>query len=703
MANKRDSQIPSPWSPSQSTEAGSRLHSPWLLDPLSPDLRNSTFMPRKQDSRMELLGHGQDAEARAGLGVFHPADLGNKGSQPDTWWKKAIKSKWSMVIFLLLGVGSTLGHHFLYNHLHGREDNSQEWWLRLGQFISFVAKANFVVSILMAHQQVVWRSIGRQDYSVDAINSLFGAVHNVTELFNREAWGKSWFLMFLAIYIWASPLVVIFTSATLSVRPGMERQDNVNCQSVRTLNFSHERTNVWNKPTKAKNQSLLGLSLSFWNTTFDGDDGGPDGIEYWTSPSVQFSAIASKALYGKEAIQRDGVAMDVCGSGWNCSTTINFLGPGYRCDIIAEGKDDTIKKYGGITPPRDLNMSMLAPNGNFTYIAVADEGEYAGEQVELGGGENGNKPLQDPPYPQNLGAFRTEPLIWLGYSEADDFTVEYSKNWTQEKLQSHFTPRVFACEHWEVNYTVNLNYTGGLQAYTVLDRGYMRKLIDTTYVRGNKSVGGTMDETVATPESNYVRPQDGMEDYRLTAAYHSLGKELRDFIKGTLKQPFAIANGKFLSSRLLDRHDWLAVPNLEDVVRDLYEDLIISLFSDPQILAVSWAANPSERTGVAKGGAETAYPCVRERTANFFHYRWQTLVGVYSASFFIALVAVIYGISAMYKDGVKEQREMNFASLVEEANKRMSLSQEDYRRSKIGYGPMDDASSGRAVPVVREP
>jgi hypothetical protein len=85
----------------------------------------------------------------------------------------------------------------------------------------------------------------------------------------------------------------------------------------------------------------------------------PNYFDYWTKSSDQFTSIATKVLYGKGAILRENVSVEVCGAGWNCSTTINFIAPAYKCEELARGNDKEIKKLGGNEAP--FNLSVIAP------------------------------------------------------------------------------------------------------------------------------------------------------------------------------------------------------------------------------------------------------------------------------------------------------------------------------------------------------
>ncbi|KAH7239796.1 hypothetical protein B0J15DRAFT_141753 [Fusarium solani] len=671
----------------QSTVLGSGGNSPWL-DPASPNLGTSPIFDRKRASLMGLLDSNRAENTSTGLGLYDSSR--EKPCAPpkeDTLFQKVMKSKWSMVLFLLLGIGGALSHHFLYWHLKGRDVKDQEWWLRLGQFISFVSKAGFVLSVLMAQQQTAWRAVGKKDYSVHAIDSLFGSSHDIMELFSREAWTKTWLVMILSLYIWISPLVVIFSSATLSVSPGLTVDRDARCPSVRTLNFSQESTNKWDEPRRAESDGLIGISLSFWERTgarYEDDD----NVDYYSSPSAQFSAIADKVFTANQALQGDHVAEDICGIGWNCSTVIHFVGPGYKCDSVTPKSGVFIDDFAGVEAP--FNMTELAPEGSHTYFALTQKGDY-GAQIEL---NKTGKPVQQLPYPANLGAFKAEPIIWLGYTTVDDITKRQPERKGAPGWDEAFTPAVLACEHYVTNYTVNLTYTGGLQNYNVTQRDYMYKVINTTYDETLKvPTDGLLNGVVAVPKENYVLPiKENMETYRRIAAYHSLGKVLRDMVNGTIELPNHISKSKVMVSRLMDKRDYIAVTDLQQEVRRLYEDLLISLLSNPQMLVVSWAANTSELSGTLPGGP--LYPCYRHKLVNKFAYQWEVLLAVYAISFVIASVGVISGMYAMWKDGVHEQREMTFSAIAG-ATKKLSLDQYRDKETMVRSNHVGQGSGGR--------
>ncbi|KAM5354547.1 hypothetical protein ACJ41O_001194 [Fusarium nematophilum] len=690
----------SPTGPLQPIDGISPQHTPWI-DPLSPDLRDSPDYDRNNDNQRALIGNGavNIADPKSPSVDVRRSTTALPPSGP--LWLRILKSRWSMIVCLVLGVAGALGHHFLYSHLSGREATHQQWWLRLGQLISFIAKANFVVAAMMAHQQVAWRAVGQKGFSVEAVDSLFGSAHNIAELFNREAWVKSWFVMFLALYMWLSPFVVIFTSATLDVVPGEKVEDNL-CPSVRTLNFDGEDKESYLTEKKADNDTLTGRSLSGYNVTFAGGNNSTedknefDIFEYYNTPAPPLDRIVSGVFSSGKPIQRENVGEEICGKGWDCSTTIHFVGPGYSCEELAKGVGSEMKDLGNAVPPENLTLDRFVPSGNYSYLADVYRGEYLHPQME--NLTQGGIPSDEdgPPFPDHLGSLRTEPIIWTGYSSVEDLSEKHARNRDQEGWSDDYEPTIFACEHWEVNYTVTFNYTAGLQTYNVTQRDYKRKIIDTTFEEENKRRNdGTLDKNVITPEDNYVSPRTDYPRYRKVAAYHSIGLRFRDQLDGNVQVlPYFTADRGIAKTTLLDRHESLTLPNLHLQIRQAYEDLLISLLSDGQLLAVAWAADPSQLSGTGIGGEDTGYACVRRRSANYFDYEWPVLVAVYAVSFTIATIGVYYGISAMSSDGTYTQREMTFSTIAG-ATKRVIVDESERRETKIRCFPVDERSGDR--------
>lgn len=229
---------------------------------------------------------------------------------------------------------------------------------------------------------------------------------------------------------------------------------------------------------------------------------------------------------------------------------------------------------------------------------------------------------------------------------------------------------------------------------------------------------GTDDNTTAIPESNYIYPNNTAQ-YRRVAAYHSFGRMLRDFINGTvtveatLVQP--IENTQAIQTKLLDqRSNYFPHPDLMPRVQSLYDDMILSVFSNPQFVEVVWAARPGEQSGtLVQGGAaqgadsnttdDYMYNCTRFRTENVYSYHKRDLWIVYGVAVLFTLLCTAVGTFAIYKNG-GVTRNTHFSSVVA-ATRGPALEKiawmgplqdrgdvpAEVKKLKLGYGVMSDA------------
>ncbi|SCV28670.1 uncharacterized protein FFB14_01888 [Fusarium fujikuroi] len=606
-------------------------------------------------------------------------------------WNVYVNNPWNMYVLVIIGTLFAVGHHLFYLHLNGKEAINQSMMLRYGTVIAFFAKASLGTAVTIAFHQRAWRVVRFKTARVETIDSIFTANTDFSSLLAWSSIRKAKVGTLLALYCWVTPLVVILTSETLSVVVGVFEETNT-CQSVRTLNFENEEKVYWRDPQKIDDQFLISLSL--WNSTFDYDESPSDseaeGFDYYHSSSKQFDMlIATKTTLIGEPIVRKESGVEICGQGWNCSYVVNFVAPGYKCQELASGVDSEVKKLGNATAP--FNTSAIAPMGNRTYYAINDRGEYGDPQMPS---HAGGRPKQDPPYPDNFGAFRTEPIMWIGYATVDDLSVPQPDMPGTDAWKKAYTPVIIGCEHYEVNYTAQFNYTGGAQFVNIKKREYLRKVVDTTYVPEKDPDKRLKDRTQAVPDRNYIFPTD-VKRYRRTAAYHSIGSMLRRYLNGTTVMPNYNVNSELLYTRLITPVNYLPIKNFRQGIQSLYEDMIISLFAEPSFSAVSWAAN-GKPSGIARGGPSTAYPCRRERIATFFHYNMAQLLSVYAASIFLASIGVLLGLQAYLEEGA--MRDMKPSSIIE-ASRASSLDVLGARRGggvKIGYGLVHE-EAGRSV------
>ncbi|KAJ4214954.1 hypothetical protein NW759_009978 [Fusarium solani] len=96
-------------------------------------------------------------------------------------------------------------------------------------------------------------------------------------------------------------------------------------------------------------------------------------FDYWTRPSMQYSRqLLPPVLSQGQPTTRKRAGVEICSDSWDCSYVIDFIGPGYKCQELASGVGSKMKKLGDSEAPFDT--SAIAPEGNFTYLAVTVEG-----------------------------------------------------------------------------------------------------------------------------------------------------------------------------------------------------------------------------------------------------------------------------------------------------------------------------------------
>jgi hypothetical protein len=218
------------------------------------------------------------------------------------------------------------------------------------------------------------------------------------------------------------------------------KYDSTTCPSAGTLDFTREASYDFRDPT-----AYPGFSLAFWNTTdVKGEEEG--WFDYYDQPSKNARRLAVTSVYLRKAASNPDASLIACGEGWNCTYILEFEAPGYNCKDITVDDDEN--------PP--FNTSILAPEGPFIYKATVDLGEYISPQVETG---PDGVPVEGPPYPDMLGAFQTEPVLWIGHaintSTPYEPGSELSKNWTNVH-----EAKLFKCVLHETRYKFNVTYHG---------------------------------------------------------------------------------------------------------------------------------------------------------------------------------------------------------------------------------------------------
>ncbi|KAJ4128396.1 hypothetical protein NW765_012775 [Fusarium oxysporum] len=202
----------------------------------------------------------------------------------------------------------------------------------------------------------------------------------------------------------------------------------------------------------------------------------------------------------------------------------------------------------------------------------------------------------------------------------------------------------------------------------------------------SENTPGKTSKKISVPESNWVHPQD-FKEYRRTAAYHVIGNGLRRYVGGSVNTATNKTTTYILLTSSGAKINTLPITDLHQGIQKIYEDLVISLFSEPSFVAVAWASNgkPS-RTG--KGDASTRYPCRRQRQTTLFVYKQVQLLCVYAVGILLAVIGVLVDIQSYREAGV--MLDMKPSSIVG-ASKNGALGAES-GDARTGYGLVQDGA-----------
>lgn len=384
------------------------------------------------------------------------------------------------------------------------------------------------------------------------------------------------------------------------------------CPAVATLNLTREA--VFNFREEQHSNSR-GNSLIYYNTT--DPSGLQDGyFDYYDQPSKIARRLAFSSAYLKKAQARERAAAEFCGTGYNCTYSINFMAPGYKCEDVSDAA------------PMDapFTIDQIAPQGDLIYHAEVDLGDYRRPQAPTTEG------VPDPGYPENLGVFEDEPVLWIGYTENTTTRYPEDSPYAKKWVWVH-EPKLFKCVMHHTNYTFEMRYRPAQNA-TLKQRDFLYPVIDTT-------VQSTSNNTpfLATPSANFISPRTNTTAYKLAAAYHSMGAMLRSFLRGDIEKTsdtFIITRSDISETRLMDGRTSYPQPNLMDAVQSLFEDMLLTLLSEPTLVA-----------------AETqAVECVKSRTMIVYIYLPKSLWIGYAIAVTITLASILIGSWAIYQNGV---------------------------------------------------
>jgi hypothetical protein len=498
-------------------------------------------------------------------------------------WKVHWRTPTLMLLSFLTGMSLALGQHLLYRSLHHTTENSEIKRVRVvlyGRALAYLSNSAFVGCLILCYRQRIWTTFRERALSVWAIDQIFLATEDPSLFLNWEVVSKATLVTAMAVAIWLTPIAtIIFSPGALTF--GDYFDINISKGPVPTLNFTEESYKDWRIPTFMSDMTSK-RSLMYYNTT-DIAGKAPGWFDYYDQPSADLSRIALMTAYNMkdQALKRENARVIACGGDFNCTYTLEFLGPGYNCESIAKGVGDNEMLATAGAP---FDTSYLVPEGKNVYFAKVDLGEF--ERPQTGNLSGGGVPLGH--VADDFGVFKAEPVLWIGFSinstEKLPPDSPFIKGWDYR-----YDPHIFRCEHYETKYTVKFNYSGPFYN-TDISYEFLTPIINTTLTRVGTDDSYYYD---AVPTSNFINPRTNVPLYKKTAAYHAMGQALRTFLRGRLEMDppkpgpsYARVYSEITNTRLVTNSSATPLPDLLELIPMFYAKMILSLLSAPQMLVV---------------------------------------------------------------------------------------------------------------------
>ncbi|KAF2800080.1 hypothetical protein K505DRAFT_229565 [Melanomma pulvis-pyrius CBS 109.77] len=497
------------------------------------------------------------------------------------------------VAFFIAGLLAALGHHVFYARLDGKPATEQLIMIRYGTALAFFVKSMLVGCVILCYRQRIWHTFRTKAMTMSAIDGLFSATEDPSQFFNWEMIRNGKLATLMALTSWLIPIASVLSPAALTSETRVTL-NQTHCPAVASLNFSHESVydfrNVNNYP---------GASLVYYNTT--DTKGTTEGwFDYYDQPSKNARRLTVTSAYLRKAATLTKASNNSCGADWDCSYDLKFQAPGYKCD---EASADDV-------PP--FNLSVLAPEGKNIYYSNVDLNDYANPQIDT---DDDGMPVQKPPYPDSLGVFQSEPVLWIGYSLNTSKPYDKSSPYAELWRNVH-EPKIFKCVLHYTDYTFNIKYEESIQNATLKQRDFLSPVIETAVV-----------------------PTD-REKYKLAASYHAMGALLRNFMRGSIfyksDSRYFVTKSDVSETRLMDSATSYPVANLMEELQSFYEDMIITLLSEPFLVV----------------GDRQDVECDKTKKQNVYVYHAEGLWVGYAIAVAIAFASIFVGAWSIFQNGV---------------------------------------------------
>ncbi|KAH8892849.1 hypothetical protein GQ53DRAFT_120833 [Thozetella sp. PMI_491] len=289
-------------------------------------------------------------------------------------------------------------------------------------------------------------------------------------------------------------------------------------------------------------------------------------------------------------------AANPCPIGHNCTYTISFDGPAYKCEDMAD--------FDGTT---EQTLKNFAPTGQVIYsgsqIIAPGKLDAYGIPAEWFNVTDVNK----------YGFFTKEYPIWIGYLVN---TTKPNDGVNKTLWPYELDPKVIKCTMNNAKYDVTMSFINGQQA------------IDDTQVQYNGPI---------LPSGQSVAPTDPI--YKQFSTYHALSFRFQDLLSNNNYQPsassYAWPVSEIAETTLVDRKTLFAVDDFPRAVERKFSNLILSILSRPQLLPYF----------------NVSTPCTIQSAVQVWDYRPFWLIMSYAIGSGVTLLVIAVGIYALLDNG----------------------------------------------------
>jgi hypothetical protein len=178
--------------------------------------------------------------------------------------------------------------------------------------------------------------------------------------------------------------------------------------------------------------------MCFWDTKSNGANGITD---YYAVASTFLTRLSTLTLLGSKGPMQP---LNPCPLPGNCSYSIDFAGPAYRCQEHEDFESSATT---------NMTKSQFIPAGNYSYYSVSSVSED----------KDGRPIWWDNASEADLGYFRTEPELWIGYAINTTKPLPKPVNTPWGYIWNNdYLVKVLKCEMFNATYSYTLNWHNGV-------------------------------------------------------------------------------------------------------------------------------------------------------------------------------------------------------------------------------------------------